>query len=77
VLVITTLAIEGMSCNNCVHHVGDALRGVGGVTNVQVSLPEASATVEHDEVTTLPALVAAVEAAGYTAAPATRVATAP
>lgn len=63
----TTLAIRGMTCNNCVRHVGEALRGVGGVVDVRVSLPDALATVDHDDVTTLPALIAAVEEAGYTA----------
>ncbi|MEO8551443.1 MAG: heavy metal-associated domain-containing protein [Kofleriaceae bacterium] len=66
--MITTLAIDGMTCNNCVHHVGEALRGVSGVRSVEVSLPESLATVDHDDVTTLPALIAAVEEAGYTAA---------
>jgi copper chaperone CopZ len=62
--VITTLSIGGMSCNNCVRHVGDALRAVPGVTAVEVSLPERRATVTHGDVG--PAdLVAAVESAGY------------
>ncbi len=63
----TTLRITGMTCNNCVRHVGEALRGVTGVKDVAVSLPEAAAEVTHDDVTTLPALIAAVEAAGYEA----------
>jgi copper chaperone len=65
--VITTLSINGMSCNNCVRHVGDALRAVPGVSAVDVSLPDRRATITHDDVAA-GALVAAVESAGYEAA---------
>jgi copper chaperone CopZ len=65
-LVITTLRITGMSCNNCVRHVGDALRGVAGVTGVDVSLP-ATANVTHDRPIDQAQLLAAVESAGYEA----------
>ena len=58
-----------MSCNHCVQHVGDALRALPGVTAVAVDLAGAAATVTHDDVA--PArLIAAVESAGYEAAPA-------
>jgi copper chaperone len=66
--VITTLRISGMTCNGCVRHVDKALRGVPGVTAVEVSLPEQRATVVHDDDAPVPALVAAVESAGYSAA---------
>jgi copper chaperone CopZ len=62
--VITTLRITGMSCNNCVRHVDDALRAIPGVTTVDVSLPDQRATVTHDDVEAA-ALIAAVESAGY------------
>jgi copper chaperone CopZ len=65
--VITTLRITGMSCNNCVRHVGEALRGVAGVSGVDVNLPEGSATVTHDGPIELASLVKAVESAGYDA----------
>ena len=64
---MTTLRITGMSCNNCVRHVDKALRDVSGVTAVEVSLPDGRAKVEHSEQTPLPALIAAVESAGYEA----------
>ena len=66
--MITTLSINGMSCNNCVQHVGGALRAVPGVTAVDVSLPDRRATVTHEAVAPS-ALIAAVESAGYEAAP--------
>jgi copper chaperone CopZ len=65
--VVTTLRITGMSCNNCVRHVDEALRAVPGVTSVEVSLPEGRAKVEHAAETAAPALIAAVESAGYEA----------
>jgi len=66
--VTTTLRITGMTCNGCVKHVDKALRGVPGVTAVEVSLPEQRAKVVHDDTASVTALVAAVESAGYTAA---------
>jgi copper chaperone CopZ len=67
--VITTLRITGMTCNGCVKHVDQALREVPGVTAVQVSLPDATAKVVHEESAQISALLAAVESAGYEAAP--------
>jgi len=65
---VTNLRITGMTCNNCVRHVDKALRTVPGVTSVEVNLPEGRAKVEHADATGLPALIAAVESAGYEAA---------
>jgi copper chaperone CopZ len=67
-LVITTLRVTGMTCNGCRKHVDTALREVPGVTAVEVDLAGASAKVVHDDVP-MASLVAAVEAAGYQAAP--------
>jgi copper chaperone CopZ len=69
--VITTLRITGMTCNGCVKHVGQALRAVPGVSAVEVSLPNATAKVVHEESASLNAMVAAVESAGYEAIAAT------
>jgi copper chaperone CopZ len=66
--VTTTLRITGMTCNGCVRHVDKALRGVPGVTAVDVDLAAGTATVAHEASAPLPALVAAVESAGYEAA---------
>jgi copper chaperone CopZ len=67
-LVVTTLRITGMTCNGCVRHVDKALRGVPGVSAVEVNLAAGTAKVVHEESAALPALVAAVESAGYEAA---------
>jgi len=53
-----------MTCNGCVKHVDQALRAVPGVTAVEVSLPEHRAKIVHDP-EAAPALIPAVEAAGY------------
>jgi copper ion binding protein len=66
--VITTLRITGMTCNNCVRHVDKALRAVSGVSAVDVSLPDKTAKVSHDDTATVPSLIAAIESAGYEAA---------
>ncbi|MCS7057828.1 MAG: heavy-metal-associated domain-containing protein [Meiothermus sp.] len=62
---MVTLKIEGMSCNNCVRHVTEALKKVAGVERVEVSLEEGRAIV----VGSAPAerLIEAVEEEGYTA----------
>ncbi|MBX3156040.1 MAG: heavy-metal-associated domain-containing protein [Deltaproteobacteria bacterium] len=66
--VNTSLAISGMTCNGCVKHVESALRGVEGVTAVQVKLADGSASVVHDpERSPISSLIAAVVDAGYEA----------
>ena len=65
----TTVAIEGMMCNNCKRHVEEALKAVKGVKKVDVSLENKRAEIEYAEGKTSPeALAAAVNAAGYAAA---------
>ena len=61
----TELIVEGMTCQNCVRHVREALQGVAGVEAVEVELPGGRARVRHAPETVLAALVAAVEDAGY------------
>ncbi len=58
-----------MTCNRCVKHVDAALRGVPGVTAVEVDLAGGTAKVVHDpEQSPLASLTAAVVDAGYAAA---------
>jgi copper chaperone CopZ len=40
--------VKGMTCDNCVHHVTQAVEGVPGVTAVKVELASNSAKVEGD-----------------------------
>ena len=67
--MITTLRINGMTCNGCVKHVDAALRALPGVSAVEVKLADNQAKIVHDpERSPLPSLVTAVEQAGYEAA---------
>ena len=63
----TTFDVTGMTCDNCVHHVTEAIQGVSGVTAAVVTLATNSAKVEGDFDEN--AVVAAVKEEGYEAAP--------
>jgi Cu+-exporting ATPase len=65
------LAIEGMSCANCVRHVTEALQGVPGVKSAVVSLEGRKASVRWAPASeeNLPTLIDAVQKAGYQAKP--------
>ena len=63
----TVLHISGMSCQNCVRHVTEALQKVNGVSSATVSLETASAQVSSHGDVSVDALTAAVTAAGYSA----------
>lgn len=61
----TKLKIEGMTCQNCVKHVRQALESVAGVTAVEVDLEAGLARVEG--VAAVDELIAAAEEEGYEA----------
>lgn len=61
----TTITVEGMSCDHCEQTVEEALREVAGVTDATADHEAAQAVVDGEADAS--ALVAAVEAAGYTA----------
>jgi P-type Cu+ transporter len=65
----TDLSVSGMTCNNCVRHVTEALQSVPGVRSVVTHLEAGTATVRwKPEVTPKTApLLEAVEEAGYKA----------
>ena len=65
-MATTVLHIEGMSCQNCVRHVTDALAGLDDVQSVSVSLEDKTATVTSSDTLSLALATAAVEDAGYT-----------
>ena len=65
--MITTLSIEGMSCEHCVSHVTKALEAISGVFSAQVNLQQKNAMVEHKDSVTKESLKAAVNEAGYEA----------
>jgi len=60
-----TFNVNGMTCDNCVHHVTEAVKGVAGVTDAQVSLAGKSAVVQGDFDEAK--IIAAIEEEGYDA----------
>jgi copper chaperone len=62
------LNVQGMTCGHCKARVERALRDVDGVASVEVSLADHRATIAYDDAKVAPpALIAAVEDAGYDA----------
>jgi copper chaperone CopZ len=61
------LEISGMSCDNCVRHVKEALEAVRGVQAATVDLKEAVATVQVEPRVITEHLIEAIEEAGYQA----------
>jgi copper chaperone len=60
------LNVTGMTCSGCTSSVTKALKGVNGVSEVDVSLAAGEATVKYDERQTSPEqLKSAVKNAGY------------
>lgn len=62
-----TLQVDGMTCGGCVQNVTNLLKGVGGVTDVAVTLEPGRAVVETDGSVDPGRLIQTVEAAGYDA----------
>ncbi|MEW6750370.1 MAG: heavy metal-associated domain-containing protein [Candidatus Latescibacterota bacterium] len=61
------VTIEGMSCQNCVRHVREALSRLPGVTRVQVSLERGEAEVEASGEVSDEAIRKALDEEGYQA----------
>ena len=63
-----TLYITGMACGGCASSIQQALLGLTGVTQAEVSHVEAKAEVEYDPALVSEAqMLAVVEKAGYIA----------
>jgi len=62
--MITTVTVEGMTCQHCVRAVFTALAGVPGIDRAEVSV--GSAIVEHDGSVTVAQIREAIAVAGYT-----------
>lgn len=63
-----TLSISGMDCDGCVKSVTEAIKGVDGVAEVEVSLENQTATIKGGAID-LMKIAAAVDEAGYGATP--------
>ncbi len=58
------LKVNGMSCGSCVQTVEKVLKGVDGVTSVQVSMSPPEAIIEKADSVTLDQLNSALSKAG-------------
>lgn len=57
--------VEGMGCQNCVHHVKEALEGLDGVSAADVSLESNTALITLTQDVADSAIISAIEDAGY------------
>ncbi len=65
-MAISTLKIQGMTCNHCVMRVAKALKALPGVQDAQVDLQKGEAVVTHDDAGISPEKLSfAVVDAGY------------
>ena len=46
--MIKIIELDGMSCQNCVRHVKDALLEIENVSTAQVNLDNKTATIEYE-----------------------------
>lgn len=60
-----TINVTGMTCQNCVRHVSQALSALPGVRSVDVSLQSGSARLESDREIPAAELRTALDEAGY------------
>lgn len=60
-----TLSVTGMTCQNCVRHVTEALRALPGVRDVTVDLESAQARIAAERDIPRADLEHALEEAGY------------
>jgi mercuric ion binding protein len=66
-----TLSVDNMTCKSCPYQVSRALRKVGGVKRVKVTLADKKARVVYDDArTNVSALTRATAKAGYPSRPA-------
>ncbi|TCL70923.1 copper chaperone [Hydrogenispora ethanolica] len=63
---VTTLKVEGMSCQHCVKSVKQAVGALAGVSGVEVDLAAGQVTVNYDgDRVQLTAIREAIEEQGY------------
>jgi copper chaperone len=66
--VSTEYVVSGMTCEHCVRAITEEVRTVPGVLDVTVELETGRLRVVSDAAVPFPAIVAAVDEAGYTVA---------
>jgi copper chaperone len=66
---MTTIKVEGMTCNHCVMAVTRALEEIDGIKNVKVDLKKGRATFDEVHPIDMKTIREKVEDAGYRVAP--------
>ncbi len=62
----TTIKVNGMTCKHCKMRVGKAISNLNFVDDVTVDLKTGNVEIKHDDSgEILPAIIQAVDAAGY------------
>ena len=62
---MTTIKINGMSCNHCVMAVTKALNGIDGIKDVKVDLATGEATFDKQGPVDMNVIREAIKKAGY------------
>ena len=61
-----TLSVPDVSCEHCVHTIGEALGGMAGIVDVHTDIPSKTVQVHFDpEQVSLDAIVAKLDDVGY------------
>ena len=63
-----TISVQGMTCQNCVRHVTEALNELPTVQSVTVDLAAGTAALQSDQPLERAAIASALDEAGYTLA---------
>lgn len=63
--MIQTISVTGMTCQNCVRHVSQALSALPGVRSVNVDLSSGAASLDVEREISREQLVAALDEEGY------------
>ncbi len=66
---MTTIKVEGMTCNHCVMAVTRALTEIDGVKNVKVDLKKGRATFDESRPIDMKIVKEKIEDAGYRVVP--------
>ncbi len=59
------LKVEGMSCNNCVKHVTEALEALPGISEIEITLAEGKVAFRSTGAASEEQIAEALEDAGY------------
>lgn len=59
------LNVEGMSCNNCVKHVTEALEALPGISEIEITLAEGKVAFRSTGAASEEQIAEALEDAGY------------